>query len=238
MAKDDIPSNDDAPADEDSQLKRRARRRLIGAAALALFAAIVLPLVMDHQPPVPLKDIQVRIPAPDETGTQRVVVRPAKPEAPVAPAVVAPPPVSPEKTLVKPESGQDMKPEARPEPKQDPRPEPRSDMRPEPKPEPRIETKPEPRQEARPEQKPEQRPAHTAEAWEVQLGAYQEPGRVKLLLGKLKELGVPTYTEKVDTPSGSRTRVRAGPFASQEEAEKARVRVKIVGVDGPVAKKP
>ncbi|MBU3989849.1 MAG: SPOR domain-containing protein, partial [Gammaproteobacteria bacterium] len=35
-----------------------------------------------------------------------------------------------------------------------------------------------------------------------------------------------------------RTRVRAGPFPTQEAAEKARVRVKIIGVDGPVARKP
>jgi DedD protein len=70
------------------------------------------------------------------------------------------------------------------------------------------------------------------------LGAYSEPGRVKILLTKLKDLGVPAYTEKVETPSGARTRVRAGPFGSQEAAEKAKARIKIIGVDGPVARKP
>ncbi len=70
------------------------------------------------------------------------------------------------------------------------------------------------------------------------MGAYSEPGRVKNLLAKLKDLNIPAYTEKVDTPKGSRTRVRAGPFPSQEAAEKARLRAKIIGVDGPVAKKP
>lgn len=44
------------------ELKKRSRRRLVGAAALALVAAIVLPMVMDDEPGVPAQDIQVTIP--------------------------------------------------------------------------------------------------------------------------------------------------------------------------------
>jgi DedD protein len=73
--------------------------------------------------------------------------------------------------------------------------------------------------------------------WVVQLGAYKEAANVKLLLSKLKGVNVPAYTEKYDSPQGTRTRVRAGPFATQEAAEKARARIKIIGVDGPVAPK-
>ena len=71
--------------------------------------------------------------------------------------------------------------------------------------------------------------------WVVQLGAYKEAANVKLLLSKLKGVNVPAYVEKYDSPQGTRTRVRAGPFATQEAAEKARARIKIIGVDGPVA---
>lgn len=219
---------DALPADELTQLKKRARRRLIGAVALALLAAIVLPMVMDHQPAPPLKDIQVRIPSPDEGGALRSAPQPVvaklpqdKEEKSVAPPVE---PTEPTKQDVKPAEKSEVKPIAK------------------------AESKPEAKPEPKPEPKPaadEAKRAQAAltgkggdEAWEVQLGAYQELGRVKLLVGKLKELGIPTYTEKVDTPNGPRTRVRAGPFPSQEAAEKARVRVKIVGVDGPVAKKP
>jgi DedD protein len=209
MADQDKRSNtysDDASTDEATQLKKRARRRLIGAAAMALLAAIILPMVMDHQPAPPLKDIQVRIASPDEGVTQRVA--PAKPvpirkeEKPVPPPIAEP--------VAKPEQ----------------------------KPAPVVEQKTEPKVEPKPEPKTETVAKLAEEAWEVQLGAYQEPGRVKLLVGKLKELNIPTYTEKVDTPGGARTRVRAGPFPSQEAAEKARQRIKIVGVDGPVARKP
>lgn len=182
-------------------LKKRARRRLIGAVALALLAAIVLPMVMDHQPAPPLKDIQVRIPSPDEGAAQHLT-----------------PPTRPVTKL-------DTKPIAKPIPK------------PEPKPEPKQEAKPDPQQETKPEPKPVS-PVSSGESWEVQLGAYSEPGRVKTLLAKLKDMNIPAFTENVDTPNGSRTRVRAGPFPSQEAAEKARLRAKIIGVDGPVAKKP
>lgn len=195
--------------DEDTQLKKRARRRLIGAVALALFAAIVLPIVMDHQPAAPLKDIQVRIPSPDEGATQKTQA-PAKPVA---------------KT--------DIKPIAKAEPKSEQKNEPKPEIKPEPKPEAKAEPKPEPKAEGKPAQS-----VAGAEAWEVQLGAYAEPGRVTNLQNKLKELGLPVYTEKVDTPKGPRTRVRAGPFPNREAAEKARARLKIIGVDGPVVKKP
>lgn len=234
------------PADEATQLKKRARRRLIGATALALLAAIVLPMVMDHQPAPPMRDIQVRIPSPDEGVTQRVAPKSAAAAEPAKPALAKEEPAKPI-TLAKTES-EPAKAEAKAE-KPDPKAE-KAESQPEAKPdaksEAKAESKPEPKPEAKAEAKPKlpEKPANNeaaakgGEVWEVQLGAYQEPGRVKLLVGKLKELGIPTYTEKVDTPGGQRTRVRAGPFPSQEAAEKARVRVKIVGVDGPVAKKP
>lgn len=251
MAQEDIRSDklgephDEAAATDATRLKKRARRRLIGAVALALLAAIVLPMVMDHQPAPPLRDIQVRIPSPDEGAARRatskpITVAPAREDKPVPMPVETPPPAKPE---IK-----EAAPAARPS-------EAKSAERTETKPIAKIEPRPEPKIEPKPETKPESKSAPsssgeaaraesalsgkgTDEAWEVQLGAYQEPGRVKLLVGKLKELGIPTYTEKVETPNGPRTRVRAGPFPSQEAAEKARTRVKIVGVDGPVAKKP
>ena len=47
--------------DAQLELKKRARRRLVGAAALAVLAAIVLPMVMDQAPKQqPAQDIQIR----------------------------------------------------------------------------------------------------------------------------------------------------------------------------------
>lgn len=47
-------------------LKRRGRRRLVGAVALVLAAVIVLPMVFDPEPPG-APPVSVRIPAEDET---------------------------------------------------------------------------------------------------------------------------------------------------------------------------
>jgi DedD protein len=214
---------DEALTDEATQIKKRARRRLIGAAALALFAAIILPMVMDTQPAPPLKDIQVRIPSPDEGLTQNVTPshRPAvkKPAAETS----APPPEPP-------------RPIARPEPTTSPEPAVQPESRPAEKTAPSAAKADD--EAKRAQEALSGKPAAPA-SWEVQLGAYQGAGSVSNLVGKLKQLGVPTYTEKVDTANGSRTRVRAGPFPSRDAAEKARARIsKIIGVDGPVAQKP
>lgn len=213
----------DTSPDADLQLKKRARRRLVGAAALALFAVLVLPMVMDREPRPLIQDIQVRIPSQDATGLAAKVI-PGKPVATPMPA-----------------------PEAMAEPKPDvkPQPEPAAatpvaaptakPAEPPPAPEKKaVEAVKNPAAKVAAEAKPK---PEASGQWVVQLGAYKEAGNVKLLLAKLKGVNVPAYTEKFDSAQGPRTRVRAGPFPSQEAAEKARSRIKIVGVDGPVAPK-
>ena len=81
------------------------------------------------------------------------------------------------------------------------------------------------------------KPSVENQKWVVQLGAYKEAGNVKQLLSKLKELGLPAYTEKMTSDQGQRTRVRAGPFASRELAEKADAKIKKIGVVGKVTAK-
>ena len=49
-------------------LKRRGRRRLVGAIALVLLAVIVLPMVFDSEPRVTPPPVSVRVPSEDESG--------------------------------------------------------------------------------------------------------------------------------------------------------------------------
>ncbi len=215
----------DTSPDEDLQLKKRARRRLVGAAALALFAVIVLPMVMDREPPPLSQDIQVRIPSQDSTGLAARVL-PGKPAATPMPAP-EPKPVAEQNTEIK----------TRPEPAAAVPPAALAVAKP-------AEKAATSEKKAQTAEKPAAKIAADATSateasgqWVVQLGAYKEAGNVKLLLAKLKGVGVPAYTEKFDSPQGPRTRVRAGPFTSQDAAEKARSRIKIIGVDGKVAPK-
>lgn len=80
-------------ADNEPQidLKKHARRRLVGASALALLAAIVLPMVMDHEPRQVGQDIQVRIPSQEGANYAARVIhgRDAVPPHPSLPAPLA-----------------------------------------------------------------------------------------------------------------------------------------------------
>jgi DedD protein len=213
---------------DELQLKKRARRRLVGAVALALFAVIVLPMVMDREPRPLSQDIQVRIPSQDSTGFASKLL-PGKPATPM-PA-----------------------PEPKPAAEEKPSAQAKAEPAPAPSTPPLAATKPTAPASVAPPAKPAERPAaqekkiepaenpaakdaaDAAGQWVVQLGAYKDAGKVRNLMSKLKGINVPAYTEMTETPQGPLTRVRAGPFPSQEAAEKARGRVKIIGVDGPVA---
>ncbi len=233
-------------------LKKRARRRLVGAIALALLAVIILPMVMDQEPRPVAQDILIRIPS-QEPGAHSVVSRiaPSQAATPLKPtenksdlntAGTAPPvssnvpaalaaptgsvPVQP-KTAVKPETRH----EAKPTPKLEVTPETSAPTKP-------AEKTVEKHTEAPAEKAKTGEAARAAallndEHWVIQLGAYQDQGNVRSLQAKLKELGYTSFTEKVDTSSGPRIRVRCGPFPSHEAALKAQARLKKIGAGGP-----
>lgn len=238
----------DPVADDQLELKKRARRRLVGAVAIALAAVIVLPMVMDSEPRPAGQDIQVRIPSQEAEGFASRVLPgnkvlttplPQVGEVKSSPAESSPAPVAEKAGIVSPPATEKL-PDVKPAPPS------KSEVKPEVKPEPvkPAEAKP-------PAAKVAEKPAKPAEEiraaaalegksagqWVVQLGAYQNAGNVKLLLGKIKEMNIPAYTEKTETPQGARIRVRAGPFASKDAAEKAQVRIRKIGVDGPVSQK-
>jgi DedD protein len=125
-------------------LKRRGRRRLVGAVALVLLAVIVLPMVFDQEPQPPAAPVSVRIPGEDEA-----------------------PPFKPKPPAQKPAKGEFI----------------------------------------------------------VPVGAFANPDGV---VAKLKAAKMPHYTEAVP---GDLTRVRAGPFATKEAAEKALRQLKGLGLE-------
>lgn len=213
--------------DAQTTLKRRARRRLIGATALALLAVVVLPMVMDHEPRPPSLDIQVRIPSQDSAGGGTVGalasrILPGKAPTPLPPAAESRAAAAAAPTVAEAAVPATAEVKAAATPKPD----------------------------AKPALKPVARETATAGAraeaalngssapvaqWVVQLGAYREAANVKVLLAKLKDMGVPGYTEKFNTPQGPRMRVRAGPFTTKEAAEKAQAKARTIGVNGSIA---
>jgi len=236
-----MPKNDpDALLDGELEFKKRSRRRLVGAIALALLAVVVLPMIMDHEPRPPTQDIQVKIPSQDAGGfTSRIL--PAKPAPTVetkAEAKVETKPAAKPETQSASQAKSKKAPETKPEPK-------KAAAKPAKAPE-KHAAKPAapPKQTAKDAAaKAEEERARAAlngatisDQWVVQLGAYREAYNVKNLLTKLKELGLPSFTEHFDSRKGPRTRVRAGPFDTREAAERARAKIKTIGVGGTVAK--
>jgi len=63
----------------------------------------------------------------------------------------------------------------------------------------------------------------------VQVGAFLEDAKVRDARTKVEKLGLKTYTQPVDTPTGKRIRVRIGPYPTKAEADKVAARIKAEG---------
>jgi len=186
--------------EEELNIKRKARRRLIGAITLALAIVVILPMVLDSEPKPTGQDIDLRIPAADKVGEfvpdvalSEVV------EASAESAVVVSATAVSEVIVVAPEeklpvalpvaSGHITKQEVKKQPV------------------------------ATPEVvKAEVRPTEAAN-YVVQVGAYSNAATATQEVDKLKVWGFKAYTELI---SGT-TRVRVGPYAERDKAEKVRL---------------
>jgi DedD protein len=246
--------------------KKRARRRLIGAVALALAVVIVLPMILDSEPKPLNEDIAIQIPSKDQPAAhagaasqpeaaqppaadsgkmasaaaaldrKEEIVEPAAVPAPApTPAVTAPASAAPPKPVEKPAE----KPAAKPEEKKPAA----------------AERKEEPKKEAPKPKAAEQgddaaralailegKPAAAAAAkkpaaagkFVIQVAALATQDKVNELRNKLSGAGIHSYTQKIATQSGDRTRIRVGPFGSRDEAEKMGARIKKLGLNATI----
>jgi DedD protein len=83
------------------------------------------------------------------------------------------------------------------------------------------------------EAKPQQM-AKAGGAFVVQFGAFAEPAAAQSARAKVEALGLKTFTQTTDTADGKRIRVRAGPYATREEAERVLIRAKAAGINAAV----
>lgn len=280
--------------------KKRARRRLVGAAAVCLVAAIILPAILDSEPRHSREDVQVRIPSretpqrdADDGAVQGVIggatrapgaaadagdgraaasaseadgpaelltdapgdlpsdgresrehasaasskAAPAGASGSARAAAGAPPSLSvpiagagagqasaPAKSKAEPRA------DAKTEPKASPKPDARAEAKAAPKPDAKAEAKHEVKHELRPEPKA----TETHGAFLLQAGAFATEKAALEQVARVRKAGQKAYTEKVKTSQGERIRVRIGPFASRDAAEKARAALGSAGVESAV----
>ncbi len=245
-------------SEEELQLRKRARRRLVGAIALVTIIAVFLPMVLDHEPKPVSQDVSIKIPSPDSSAfTSKIVpavpaAKPApdapKPEAPATAEPAAPPhPVKSEAPKVaapaksEPPKVAAVAPDAKPvvPPANDTEAAPPKESAPEKAvapAKPAVAEQPKVAEKAKPVEKI--KPAAKGVAgYVVQVVALNDPDKAKQMRDQIAAAGVKTYTEVVPTAKGNVTRVRAGPFASRGDAEKARDKLKGMGLAGNVIPK-
>ena len=72
----------------------------------------------------------------------------------------------------------------------------------------------------------------------VQVGAFKDEEKLAQARDKLAAARITHYIERVDTSSGGLTRLRAGPYATREAAEKALAALKAAALEGQVVALP
>ena len=226
--------------------KKRARRRLVGAIALALAVAVGLPMLLDAEPKPLASDLSIQIPSRDKAPPLPV---PAAPGAAVLPAdsldrreEIVDTPKPPPAVVTAPKTEPKIEPKI--EPKTEPKPEPKL-ARVEPKPlakaDEKLVAKPARPVSAAPERERAQgilegKPAQPAsDRFIVQVAALGSAENVAELQEKLNAAGIRSFTHKISTPSGERIQVKLGPF-SRIEADRMHTRLEKAGLPGSLVR--
>ena len=233
--------------------KKRARRRLVGAVALALGVAVGLPMILDSEPKPLSNDIDIRIPAKEKALPQEMPAPVAASESlgdeeQIVESVADPVELAPTRQV----SAVRTMP-ARDEVKAPVKPAPRSEPRAEPKPAVKAPVKAEARPVAvvKPEALPEPKPAAARSSVReseravailegkpaaaaspkviVQVAALASQDKASELQARLRDAGIMSFTQKGSSPSGPVIRVRVGPY-SKEEGDKVRARLVKLGL--------
>lgn len=185
--------------DDELNLRRKARRRLIGAIALTLAVVVILPMVLESQPKPTGQEIDLRIPAPDKVG--EFVPAVALSEVPLALPVSAVVITSAVAAVSEPVAASEPVAVSSVASVAVPRP---SESKP-------AESKPAVQSAPDTAKKEDKVVTYAA-----QVGAYSNANTAKQELAKLKGWGFKAYTEK----AGDKVRVRVGPYEQREKAEK------------------
>ncbi|HJQ62995.1 MAG TPA: SPOR domain-containing protein [Burkholderiales bacterium] len=206
-------------SDEELKLRKRARRRLIGAIVIVTAVVVALPMVLDNEPKPLSQDIDIRIPSPESAPPFTSKVVPV-PDTSSAPANMAKPVPVPE---AKPDASAPAQPSVQAKSQTTPPPQ---DAKPAAKPE-------KPTTTAKVEPPAARTPAQPGQ-YVVQVVALSDAAKAKQMQQAILKTGVKAYTEVVKTARGDVTRVCAGPYATRDAAEKAQQKLKGAGFDGKV----
>jgi DedD protein len=237
------------------ELKRRARRRLVGAIVLALAAAVLLPLLLESEPKPLGDEVSIQIPPIDNSkfvnplspgkatdaksakngsaAKSAPITEPSPSVAPASPASASPAP----ETVAEAKTEGDAKSSAAaappiaaaasaPAPAAAPPAAPQAAA---------VQKEAPAEVKAAPEAKAAARPAPSTEAvqssaaFALQVAAFTDRYGAQTLARRLKQAGFPAYVEPVASEKGELQRVRVGPYATRDAANAARTKLKTAG---------
>lgn len=248
-------------------VRRRARYRLVGALVLVMIGVVGFPLVFDTQPRPVDQDLAIIIPDKNQVAALAVSDKPLVSAAPDASAPVVAPlnkgsadTEAPAKADAPNEGAVQTQADAPPASrKPDPAPVQRGESKVVSQPEAKSTAAPAPASVAKSEPTPtaavvaaKANDAARAKAilegrsaavksdgpWVVQVGAYSDDASVNRVRRMLEAGGLKTYTQAVPTSAGVVTRVRLGPYDSNDAALKAQAKAKTLGFTGAKVLKP
>jgi DedD protein len=222
--------------------KKRARHRLIGAIALCMLAAIVVPLLLDAEPTRPTSDVAIVIPSRDTPLPPRgAEVRPADAKGGEAKSVDLKSADS-KSTDAKSSDGKSADSKSTDAKLTDSK---GSDAKStdakssdaksaDAKPADTKPAKSEPRKDGKDEiaqlADAAQARAKGESRYLLQVGAYANESGAATAVERVQATGLRAFTEKIKTDRGDRVRVRVGPFTSRDAAEQARTQLQAAGV--------
>jgi DedD protein len=211
-------------SEEEIQLRKRARRRLVGAIALVILSVVVLPMILDDEPKPEQQEIDILIPSEDLVDDGYPWMMPEGDskagEATIEPDLGKPLPFS---------SQADSEEEDALSSRYS------AGSVPVPAKKPLLATQPQP---ALRDSAVKDTAAKTSEgAFVIQLGAFSDVSKARQQQQNLVANGVSAYTETIKIGNNEMTRVRIGPFSTREVAEVEHERLKKIGLSGVITSK-
>jgi DedD protein len=235
------------PNDQELSLKKRARRRLVGAIALVLLMVIALPMILQDRASLAQQDaIKITMPempaaVVDTNANQPAFIAPAETIQALETPTVADEPNAPNITsdeAAASNKASNIKSEAEQKKVENKNLVANVEKKAEAKEkvtksvdEKVVESKSAAPAEAQVESRAQQK---NNGSFAIQVGVYSDAANVKQLQAKLKEAGYTSHTEKITTAKGEKIRLRAGNYPSRQEAADALVKLQGSGLSGMV----
>ena len=255
-----------SPAESVEVIRKRARHRLMGSIILVLGAVVGLPLLFDSQPRPVAIDTPIVIPDRNQAAPLAPPVAGKSAGSKERPTSIGPDQTAPQslkadvanvaaldanEELVNKEGKSEVKTETKIEQKPEAKSEPKTDIKTESKADSKTDKKQEIKTDAKDGVKDASKDAAKAKALldgkdvskpsdavrsVVQVGAFADAAKAKEARSKLEQAGIKTYTQEIETKEGKRIRVRVGPFASKEEADKVAEKIRKLNLPTTVLK--